>query len=628
MTALSTATSSTLLETSRAAFEAGDWSAAEAGCRELIRHQPGNPDGIHLLARVLHQTGQLALALALARKAVALRPTHASFHASLGATLLALGRYSDATASLERSIELDPSAPRPHKLLGILLREQGYASEAVAEFTRVLELRPDDVTGHLQLGAVLRDLGQRDAALASLKRALDLDPAAAEAHVKIGNVLMDKGLPAESVASFERAVRLGTELPYGHSNLVFALHYAPDQDGPSLRSQAEAWAARYAPAVPLTPPARATMGDADRPLRIGYVSADFMRHPVGYFIKSVFAAHDRSQVEVFCYSNNLRGDSLTQELASLADHWRIIAASADSPAAEAIRRDHIDIMVDLSGHTAGHRLPLFAHRLAPVQVSWLGYFGTTGLSAIDYILVDSTVCPPGDEDHFTETPVRLPGCYLCYPPPETLPPVEALPAVQRGYITFACFNRISKITPRVIALWSEILCRVPTARLCLKDAAFEDGDVRDRFLAAFADRDIRADRIDLLERSAHSAYLAAYNDVDIALDPFPFNGATTTAEALSMGVPVLTLRGDRFVSRMGASLLGAAGFPEFIADSADAYADIAVALAGEVPRLVEVRAGLRARLARSLLGDAASFTRDLERAYRAMWHTWCAGVAQ
>jgi predicted O-linked N-acetylglucosamine transferase (SPINDLY family) len=363
--------------------------------------------------------------------------------------------------------------------------------------------------------------------------------------------------------------------------------------------------------------------DPVRRLRVGYVSADFVRHPVGYFIEAVLKAHDRAQVEIFCYSNAWRTDPLTQRLYAVADHWRTIAWKSDLDVANMIRSDEIDILVDLSGHTAGHRLQLFGHKPAPVQATWLGYFGTTGLAAIDYILVDEVISSRSDEDQFVETPVRLPHGYLCYAPREAVP-VRAAPAERLGFATFGCFNKLIKVTPAVITVWAEILRRIPTARLVLKDAALEDPDVRTRCLAKFVSEGVATHRLDLLGRSEHIAYLDAYNHIDIALDPFPFNGGTTTAEALWMGVPVVTLRGDHFVSRLGASLLTGLGARELIADSRQQYVEIATTLANDVPRLVALRAGLRDRLLTSSLCDGPGFTRGLEAAYRRLWQPWCA----
>lgn len=442
--------------------------------------------------------------------------------------------------------------------------------------------------------------------------------------MKMGNLLHDMGMSEGAQDSFRTAVNLASDMPFGHSNLIFSLHYRTRHDRRALRAEAERWAARHASPALVDPRPRANARDPDRPLRVGYVSADFKRHPVGYFLKAVLSMHDRSEVETFCYANGIRTDDVTRELADVADNWRPIVAAGDAEVAEIVRRDKIDILVDLSGHTAGHRLALFARKPAPIQVTWLGYFGTTGVSAIDYILVDSAICPAGDEDQFTESPVRLPNSYLCYAPPINAPDAAAPPSLTRGYPTFGCFNRLAKIGPEVIAVWSDILHAVPSAHLALKDIVFDDEQDRKRIQSAFASHGISADRLDLSGRSSHDQYLGAYANLDVALDPFPFNGATTTVEALWMGVPVVTLSGDRFVSRMGTSLMGAVGLSGYIASTPADYVRIAVAAAGRPDALAALRSGLRDRVAGSPLCDGAAFTRNLEDAYRTMWRTWCA----
>jgi predicted O-linked N-acetylglucosamine transferase (SPINDLY family) len=304
------------------------------------------------------------------------------------------------------------------------------------------------------------------------------------------------------------------------------------------------------------------------------------------------------------------------------DHWRTVVGVTDAVLADVVRRDGIDILVDLSGHTGGHRLAMFARKPAPVQVSWAGYFDTTGLEAIDYILLDRYVCPEGDERLYSERVVRLPDGYLCYAPQSTQA-VAPLPAPSRGYVTFGCFNKVSKVTPQVVALWSRILHGMPAARLCLKDTALDDRTVCERYTRLFADQGIGSERLTLLGRTPYQEYLETYGQIDIALDPFPFNGGTTTIESLWMGVPVVTLAGDRFVGRMGVSHLSNVGLSELITDSPDVYVQTALRLASDLRGLESIRAGLRGRISTSPLCDGERFTRALERVYRDIWRVWC-----
>jgi predicted O-linked N-acetylglucosamine transferase (SPINDLY family) len=327
-------------------------------------------------------------------------------------------------------------------------------------------------------------------------------------------------------------------------------------------------------------------------------------------------------VHLTCYSNNSGCDDLTTWFSSKADAWRTISSMSDEAVANHIEADGIDLLIDLSGHTSGSRLPLFAYRPAPVQASWCGYFDTTGMSTIDYVIGNHLLIPEHDDQYYTEQIVRLDGAYACYTPQTDLP-VAPTPALEAGHVTFGCFNRIAKVTPAVVALWSRVLAAVPDSRLCLKDKSFVDDGVRSRYIRQFAEHGIADDRLLFAGASSHAQYFADYAAIDIALDPFPFNGGATTVEALWMGVPVVTLTGDRFAGRMGLAHLSAAGLDELIAASPDEYVMIASHLAHNVERLARLRTGLREQVQASALCDGPRFARSAEAAFRQMWWAWC-----
>jgi len=350
------------------------------------------------------------------------------------------------------------------------------------------------------------------------------------------------------------------------------------------------------------------------------VSPDFTHHAVAYFIEPILAAHDRTRVEVFCYANVRVPDATTARLRTLADHWRDIAQLDDDAAAACIRQDEIDLLVDLAGHTAHHRLQVFARRPAPVQATWIGYPNTTGLDAIDYRLTDEICDPPGQtETWHSEKLVRLPSTFSCYQPDAAAPELNALPAVASGRITFGCFNNFAKITPEVIALWGQLIRQLPDAQLLLKSRGLEDPTTAARIRAAFANAGIGGARLALngKELSVHD-HLQLYHGVDIGLDPFPYNGTTTTCEALWMGVPVITLAGNVHAARVGASLMAHVGLPDLVAATPDDYVAKAAALARDLPRLGTIRQTLRETMRRGPLCDAAKFTRQLEAAYAVM----------
>ncbi|HEX3499780.1 MAG TPA: tetratricopeptide repeat protein, partial [Stellaceae bacterium] len=447
--------------------------------------------------------------------------------------------------------------------LGNLLFAQGEVVEAATLFSEVIAVRPDFAAAHNNLGNALSKLGQTAVAAEHYRRAVALAPTMAEAHNNLGCALFLLGQLGPAITHYREAISLNARAPAPYTNLVLALHYVPGVTSALIGETTRRWA----DSLPrrLTRLSLPTDKDLSRPLRIGYVSSDFRNHPVAYFIENILTAHDREAVEVFCYCNAAVGDATTTRIAEAADHWRDISPLADHDAARRIAEDGIDILVDLSGHTAGNRLTLFARKPAPIQCTWLGYVGTTGLSEIDYIIADRFVIPPQDDDLYCEEPYRLPNSYLCFTPPNEDVAVGPAPILGAGAPTFGCFNNLLKINGAVVDLWSSLLAAVPRSRLYLKTAQLDDDAVRHGIASEFAARGIAGDRLRLAGGSPRQELLAAYNDVDIALDPFPFGGGTTTLEALWMGVPTITLRGDRFVGRVGESVLTTLGLAELVA---------------------------------------------------------------
>jgi predicted O-linked N-acetylglucosamine transferase (SPINDLY family) len=550
-----------------------------------------------------------------------LQPDYPDAYYLLGCTLKELGRAEEAAASYRREIAHQPGHAGAHSDLGALLLDMKRTEEAAACFRRAIELQPDFAAAHHNLGIALYAQDCLDGAAASYRRAIVLDPDDVIAHNNLGNILLEQGRLEEAADIYRQADARAPALTDAYSNLLFSLNYLADLDADALYAAHREFGARHAAAETMP---HGNDRDAARPLRIGYVSADFKRHSVSYFIEPLLQAHDRSRFSIYCYAVLAREDDVTARLQSHADAWRDITALDDAAAAAMIRADEIDILVDLSGHTGGNRLTLFAMKPAPVQVSWLGYPNTTGLAAIDYRITDARADPPGEADRLhSETLVRLPRTFLCYRPSPDSPPVKGLPAIASGHVTFGSFNNLSKVTPQVLALWARILAELPDARLLLKSKPLSDAALRERVLSRFAELGVDPGRVTLSGvLAAASDHLDLYNQIDIGLDPFPYNGTTTTCEALWMGVPVLTLAGDRHAGRVGDSLLGAVGLEELVAPDQQAYVDKAVALAGDLERLAALRAGLRPRMQQSPLCDETGYTRELEAAYRAMWERY------
>ena len=467
-------------------------------------------------------------------------------------------------------------------------------------------------------------LGRCEEAIARYDQALASNPDDFMAHNNRGNALRSQQRMAEAVASYRRALAIKPDHVNAHSNLLLTLNYT-EMSQAVIYAESVRFEARHAAALRPAHPAFANSREPDRVLRVGYVSADFRQHSVAFFLRGVLAAHDRSRLHLTCYANVDHPDAVTAELRGLAAQWRSIIGMPDEEVARQVIADGIDILVDLGGHTGGNRLLVFARKPAPVQVSWLGYPNTTGLRTLDGRLTDAIADPVGEADVLhTEKLVRLPRGFLCYRPDAKLADTPAAPPESAAGMIFGSFNTLAKMTPEVIRVWSDILQRVPDSRLLLKSEGLDDPATRARLLAAFGRHGVPAARLELHDWVPdYARHMALYGKVGMALDTFPYNGATTTCEALWMGVPVLTLRGSRHAARVGASLLYHAGLPEWVTESERDYVERAVTQAADRPGLVAARATIAARMRSSALTDPVGFTAALESAYRDLWVNWC-----
>ena len=586
--------------------------------RKAIALDSDYPDAHVNLGCALRDQGRLDEAVACYDISLTLNPDFRQAHNNRGIALMELARLDEAVACYHRALALKPDYPEAYLNLGTTFREQRRLDEAIACFRRALDFNADDPDAHNGLGNALRDQGQPNEAVACYRRAIEIKPLFPEAHNNLGNALKDQGLLREALAEYSSALEIKPGYFAAYSNQLFAHNYLEHQPPEALREIARQYGALVSSHArqPFTAWREWPPGP---PLRIGLMSSDLRNHPVGYFLEALLGAVDPARIEFVAFPSHHGDDELTARIKPHFQAWKPINGLDDEAAARLIHDSGVQILLDLSGHTAHNRLPVFAWRPAPVQVTWLGYFATTGVAEIDYVIGDPNVAPAAEAGHFTETVWRLPDIYYCFTPPAVAVEVSDLPALSNGHLTFGCFNNLTKLNDAVLAVWARLLQAVPESRLMLKAPQLRDASVRDNIRARFAAHGIIGERLLIELPSSRAEYLHAYHRIDIALDPFPYPGGTTSFEALWMGLPVLTMHGDRFLSHAGETILRNAGLPDWIATDGDDYVAKAVHFASDLDRLASLRAGLRAQVLASPLFDAPRFARHFE---DAMWGMW------
>jgi protein O-GlcNAc transferase len=583
--------------------------------------QPATVQQAIQLALAHERTGRFGDAEQLYRAILQQHPDEPNALYLLGRLALRFGHLAAAEQLLRRATQRVSGVAHWHNDLGVVLRSMGRFGDAAEEFRAAIGIKGDLVEAVCNLSACHGERGEFVESGALAERAIAIDANHGAAYNNLGNALSRQGRAVEAVAAYRRAIELQPADARAHSNLLLELHYLTDVDPDAMFAEHLAFGRKYPPPAAVRFPNRR---DANRRLRVGYVSADFREHSVGYFIDAALDKHDRNSFEIFCYADVVTPDALTRRMQARHLAWRAITGMPTEGVVELIRRDQIDILVDLAGHSAKNRLPVFAKRAAPVQVSYLGYPDTTGIAAMDYRITDSRVDPPDDCDRFSvEILHRLDPCAWCFRPHEPSPPVPP-PRDDHGPITFGTFNALPKLNDPLIATWAEILRALPDARFLIKALALGEAPTAETLRERFAAHGVAAERVDLRSHTDDATqHLAAYGGIDIALDTFPYNGTTTTCEAMWMGVPVLTLAGRSHAGRVGASLLAAVELEELIAANREAYVQIAVGLAWDRGRLTGYRQTLRPRMLASPLMNGFDFTRRLEAAYRSMWGQWC-----
>ena len=599
-------------------------------------------------------------ALAWLDTALALDPNYYEVRVNRVAALTELRQLEQAHSEAERLVQTHPNRPEPYGNLGNVLFAEGKLKESIAQYQKAVNIRPDYAEAHFSLIALQgfsghqelvvdylerciaekgetsqrltllavahKECGNLEKAIALSRKVIQTYPEDLRAQVNLAGCLSETGKPKPAMEIYESLSGKNTNQMPMASNVLFEMNYLPACSREEVFQHHLAWAAKYETPMAMPGQFDDRNRDPQRKLKVGYLSADLCAHPVGFLLRDVLRMHDKQNFEFHCFSAGLKKDSTTADIANAVDAWSDVAFENTQELASRIREAEVDVLVDLSGHTGNHRLLCFALRPAPVQATWIGYFNTTGMSSMDYFISDPHTSPHDGGQLFSEKLLHLPHTRFCFSIPSYAGDVVAPPMLKNGFVTFGSFNRLPKLAPQVLDAWAQILRAVPGSRLVLKAAALADDSVCQDFISRFAQRGIEAARLDLRGTTPHHEMFAEYGHMDIALDPFPFNGGMTTLEALWMGVPVVTLEGNTVVSRQSFSALVNIGLKDQLAfPSVDAYVAGAVALATDPTRLTALRSQIRPRMEASPLCQPEQFTRALEALYRRMWQAWCNG---
>ena len=640
--------------------ELGQLDQAMSSYRQVLAYKPDHAEAHYNLAITSKELGRLGEAVDNFRQAIILKPGVAEQHFNLANVLASIGKTDEAMTQLRQAISIKPDYVDAYINLGVLLHKQGNLQLAIETYQKILSYNSNCAAAYCNLGSVFSELGKFDEAITVYRQAIESDSNLAEAYYNLGNALQIRGklneasqahLQAlsikphyrdahnnlgnvykhqsqlsEAITCYRQALKLKPEYLDAHSNLLYALSSEPNCAQSEYLNEARQYGEK---ALALAKPFRSWVtynkNSTSRRLRVGLVSGDLKSHPVGYFIESILGHLNLAQFELVAYSTKNQEDDLSVRIKSYFSAWNMIDRLSDEEAARKIHEDGIEILIDLAGHTAFNRLPLFAWKPAPMQVSWLGYFASTGLPGMDYLLADPVSVLDLSRSAFTEEICYLPVTRLCFTPPTEGDriAVSGLPAEKNGYITFGCFQALSKLGDNVLSLWSRIMNALPQTRLRMQNKQMGCQRTREQLRNRLEQFGIAQERVSLLGHVSRSEYLAAHAEVDFVLDTFPYPGGTTTCEALWMGVPTLTLAGETMLARQGASLLTAAGLPEWVATNADEYVAKAVAFSKELTDLSALRQRLRGQVKSSPLFDANRFARDLEAALRKMWDSRC-----
>lgn len=603
-------------------YQEGQTAQAAELIQRALKSRPRFPDAESNLATVLASLGRLSEAEAALRRAIALNDKPAAYHFNLGNIVANLHRLPEAIESYKSALERQPEYPEALSNMGTAYRDLENLPAATKCYEKAVQQRPTYAEAVYNLANAYRDATRLSDAETYIRRVIALHPNNAKAHNSLGNILSESALSDEALASFQQASRLDPTSQPMASNVPSCLQYVAGIDDERLRAAHTHWVGQFN-GLFTAPLHRIGDRNPNRPLRIGFVSPDFGHHPCGYLSVRLFENLNAASLKPIVFSTRrlAREDDVSARIAKTSE-WRRITDMTDADLANEITAAKIDILLDMSGHTSGHKLGAFARKPAPVQMTWLGYVGSTGLPTMDYIIADRWHAPSGHEPAGPEKYLRLDDGYACFDPPADIGEVTPLPALKNGYVTFGCLNNATKLNPDVITSYATILKQTPGSRLMLAFRGLDDAGVKTRLLSLFQRHGIDTARIDIRGYSKRPKFLANYNDIDIALDTFPYSGGLTTCEALWMGVPVVTFSGRTFAGRHATSYMSNAGLIDFVASTRTDFEGLATQKAADLESLAKLRAGLRAKLSASPICDGKRFAESFEKAMRAAWKAW------
>ena len=601
--------------------EQNNFKTAENLYKKILNTDPDHFESIFFLGLLSAQTKNFNVAKQLLQKAIRLNPNHADTHNNFGNVLIELREYEKAMDCFQKAIEIQPNFAQAHNNLGIVFNEFGNYEKAMDCFQKAIEIQPNFAQAHNNLGTALKELGKYQKAMSCYQEAIKIQPDNADAHYNLGIVLKELGEYQKATICYEKAINLKPDYVRAYSNMMLTSLYLEKVDPKYYLTKTKKFRFSLKP-INSDLLLKYKFDDRPKKLKIGFVSGDFQQHPVGFFLLDTLKHLKDKNLELIAYSNSQKKDSLSVKLKSHFTNWREITNQNDEKVVNQIRKDGIHILFDLSGYSAKNRLPIFINKPAPIQISWAGFLASTGIPEVDYIIGDPYVTPKDNVDHFTEKIFPLPNIWCCFSIPEFEVKINELPAIKNGYITFGCFNNLSKINNEVIALWSKILKAIPKSKIFLKTKQLNDPYVKEKIINNFKKNNINSNSLILEGSSPRNELLATYNKVDITLDPFPYSGGTTSFETTWMGTPVLTKKGTTFVSRTTGSINHNCGMSDWIASDENEYVKKAVKFSTNLEQLSEINKSLRQTALESPLFNSLLFAKQLNSALWKMWSNY------